>query len=261
MSILLFAQKKQQHKKISMVTCYDYTSACLLAKTNVDSILVGDSLAMTMHGFSTTVQATLDMMILHTAAVARGAPNKLIIGDLPFLSYRKSLAENMDAVHKLMQAGAHAIKLEGVKGNLDFIRHVVDSGVPVMGHLGLTPQSFYCLGGNRIQAKTEAAAEALLGDALLLEKAGCFSLVLECIPALVAKNITQKLSISTIGIGAGVDTDGQVLVWQDLLGFNPNFKAKFVKKYLAGFELMEKAINEYVFEVENKAFPSSEHSY
>lgn len=261
MNINLFHNKKAAGNKISMVTCYDYTSAKILSETDVDSILVGDSVAMTMHGFNDTLSATIDMMCMHTAAVARGAQNKFIVSDLPFMSYRKSLNESIDNVVRLMQSGANAIKLEGIAGNVSLIKHLVESGVPVMGHIGLTPQFVHALGGYKLQGRSQESAEQLLIQAEQLQEAGCFAIVLECIPSSLAKRITDKLSIPTIGIGAGNDTDGQVLVYQDMLGLNQQFKPKFVKHFQGGFELTRNAINQFVTEVNKREFPTYEHSY
>lgn len=261
MSNQLFTQKKQTQEKIAILTCYDYTTAKILNDSPIDALLVGDSLAMTMHGFKDTVMATLTMMELHTAAVSRGARDKYIITDLPFLSYRKSLRQSVSVAESLIRAGAQAVKLEGATGNLRLISHLVESGIPVMGHLGLTPQFIHVLGGYKVQGKTEAAAQRLKQDALLLQEAGCFSLVLECIPASLAKEITQSLTIATIGIGAGSDTDGQVLVLQDLLGLNLDFKAKFVKSFLSGSQLLDESVKQYVKSVQQKKFPSYEHCY
>ena len=261
MKIHDFYLKKSKQEKICMITCYDYTSAKLLAETDVDCLLVGDSLAMTMHGFKDTLSATMTMMSLHTAAVSRGASNKFIVSDLPFLSYRKSLSESVAAVYELMQAGANAVKLEGAAGNLELIRHLVDSGVPVMGHLGLTPQSVHMLGGYKVQGKTDASSAQLKQDALALQEAGCFSLVFECIPQQVAKEITALLTIPTIGIGAGPDTDGQVLVYQDLLGLNPEFKPRFVKSFAAGTDFVKQGIESYVKAIHQGEFPTHEHSF
>ncbi len=260
-NILDFTKKKVAGEKITMITCYDYTSALIVDRTSIDAILVGDSLAMTMHGHPTTVQADLHLMALHTAAVVRGAKSKFIVGDLPFLSYRKSLSENMNAVEVLMQAGAHAVKVEGASGNTGFIRHLRDSGVPVMGHIGLTPQFVHLLGGYRVQGKTEESARRLIEEAHALEEAGCFALVLECVPGDLADKITKEVKIATIGIGAGPDTDGQVLVFQDLLGLNTEFKPKFVQRFLNGAELFVEAIEEYNESVRNGAFPDAEHSF
>lgn len=262
-TVLDFAQMKARHEKITMLTCYDYTSARIVAETNIDCLLVGDSAAMTMHGFASTLPATVEMMALHTAAVARGAPHTFILGDLPFLSYRQSLSKNVNAVKTLMQAGAHAVKLEGAVGNLKLISHLVASGVPVVGHLGLTPQSVHALGGYKVQGKTESAQTALKESAKALEAAGCFALVLECVPEALATELTALLEIPTIGIGAGAGTDGQVLVFQDLLGLHlPTDKVpKFVKPYLAGRALMQESIQSYIHEVKTGVFPSYEYSY
>ncbi|MGZ3691314.1 MAG: 3-methyl-2-oxobutanoate hydroxymethyltransferase [Pseudobdellovibrio sp.] len=260
-SILDFQKKKNNKQKISMVTCYDYTFAKIVADTNIDSILIGDSLAQIMHGHGTTLNASTQVMALHTAAVARAASNKFIVADMPFLSTRKGLRNSMDQVEKLMKAGAHAVKIEGAEGRVELIKLVVESGVPVMGHLGLTPQSIYQLGGPKVQGKQEESAQKILNDALNLEKAGCFSLVLECVPSALANKITSQLHIPTIGIGAGPGTDGQILVLQDLLGMNKNFNPKFLKKYLKGYDLISEALNSYVTEVENVQFPARENEY
>lgn len=260
-TVLEFAQAKHAQRKISMVTCYDYTFANLLNQTDVDCLLVGDSLGMTMHGFKTTLPVTMPMMVLHTKAVCAGAPNKFVVADLPFLSFRKSLAYGIEASQKLIQAGAHAVKLEGARGNIKLISHLVESGVPVMGHLGLTPQSVNGFGGFHVQAKEKKAQEQLLEDAVALEAAGCFSLVLECVPTSIATIISKKLEIPTIGIGAGVGCDGQVLVLQDLLGMNPSFKPKFVKHFMNGFQEMKTAFNAFHQDVVAEKFPTAKESY
>jgi len=261
MKIQDFSLRKEKNKKISMVTCYDYSFARLLAETDINCLLVGDSLAMVMHGYSTTLQATVSLMAQLVAAVVRGAPEKFIVGDLPFMSYRKDLSSNMSAIAEVMQAGAHAVKLEGAKGNLDLVRHSVDSGVPVMGHLGLTPQSVHQLGGFKVQGKDKKQYEEIFEGALQLEKAGCFSLVLECVPADLAQALSRELKIPTIGIGAGVGCDGQVLVLQDMLGMNLDFRPKFLRTYLDGAELFKKAFNHFHHDVIEGQFPSQEESY
>jgi 3-methyl-2-oxobutanoate hydroxymethyltransferase len=261
MNIFDFYKKKSKHEKISMVTCYDYTSARTLAATHVDCLLVGDSVAMTMHGFKDTISATVEMMVAHTAAVSRGAGNKFIVSDVPFLACRKSLSESVHVAQLLMQAGAHAIKIEGAAGNLDLIKHLTESGIPVMGHLGLTPQLIHILGGYKIQGKTEQSADRIKQDALLLQEAGCFGLVLECVPNQLAGEITQSLSIPTIGIGAGNLTDGQVLVFQDLLGLNIDFKPYFVKNFMDGHDQLKTSINNFVHAINNGEFPKHEHYY
>lgn len=261
MTVLDFLEKKRSNKKISMITCYDFSFAKILNQTNIDCLLVGDSLSMVMHGYSSTLNASVDMMAEHTAAVAKGAPNKFIIADLPFLSYRKSLSDNMNAVEKLMQAGAHALKLEGADGHLDLIHHIVQSGVPVMGHLGLTPQSINMLGGFKVQGREKQAQTVIKNQAQSLQQAGCFSLVLECVPSTLAKDISATLDIPVIGIGAGSNVDGQVLVLQDMLGMNTGFSPKFLKKYLDGMELIRDAVEEYHNEVVHGEFPTEQHSY
>jgi 3-methyl-2-oxobutanoate hydroxymethyltransferase len=261
MNVLAFKEKKQRKEKIVMVTCYDYTSARILEETDIDTILVGDSLAMTMYGEKTTLPATVELMAQHTVAVSRGAPGKFIVGDLPFLSYRGDLKSNVAAVAALMRAGAHAVKLEGVSGNEELIQHLVESGVPVMGHLGLTPQSIHQLGGFKVQGRAREQAQLILDGALELERRGCFAIVLECVPSSLAREISLQLAIPTIGIGAGPDTDGQVLVWQDLLGLNEDFKPKFVRRYLNGAEAFRTALNQYAHDVRDSKFPSPQEGY
>ncbi|UYL08631.1 3-methyl-2-oxobutanoate hydroxymethyltransferase [Bdellovibrio sp. SKB1291214] len=262
-SILDFQDKKNKKQKISMITCYDYSFAQIVAESNIDCILIGDSLANTMHGFPTTLPATVEMMALHTAAVARGAgTKKFITADFPFMSNRKGLTAVMNAAEKIMQAGAHALKLEGGdEYTYKIVRHLVDSGVPIMGHLGLTPQSVNQLGGFKVQGRDDKAQAKIREQALRLQEAGAFCIVLECVPSKLAAEITHSLDVPTIGIGAGSDTDGQVLVLQDLLGMNPGFKPKFVKTYFNGFEALKEAFNTYHSEVEGVDFPSEKESY
>ena len=260
-SILDFQKKKNNKEKISMVTCYDYTFAKILADSQIDSILIGDSAAQVMHGYSNTLNASTAILAIHTQAVARGAPNKFLVADMPFLTTRKGLKNTMDQIEKLLKAGAQAIKIEGADGHIKLIQHIVESGVPVMGHLGLTPQSIHQLGGPKVQGKIQEAADKILADAIALQEAGCFSLVLECIPSKLGKKITDKLSISTVGIGAGNQTDGQILVLQDLLGMNNNFNPRFLKKYLDGHAIITDSINSYVTEVQKLVFPTEENSY
>ena len=261
MNVLDFIKMKKRGEVISMVTVYDSTSAAIVQESDVDSILVGDSLAMTMHGYPSTLEASLQMMCLHIAAVRRGAPKAFIVGDMPFLSYRKGLTRAMDAVHAIMQAGANAVKLEGIKGSQEVIAHIVNSGVPVMGHLGLVPQSVNSLGGYRVQGKGRLQEEVLLQQSQELQELGCFSLVLECVPASVGNKISQQLQIPTIGIGAGNGCDGQVLVWQDLLGMNTLFQPKFVRKYMEGASLMKEALNSYNKDVKSRKFPSQDEEF
>lgn len=256
-----FEKYKNENKPISVITCYDYWSAKIIDKTNIDAVLVGDSAAMVMHGFDNTVNANMDMMCYHIAAVKKGTTKKLIIGDMPFLSYRKSQIETMNNVERFMQAGAAAVKIEGANGHLAYIKHIVDSGIPVMGHLGLTPQSVHQLGGFKVQGKDTVAKEKVKTYAKQLEDAGVFSIVLELLPNELAKEVTESLSIPTIGIGAGVHTSGQVLVLQDMLGMNNEFNPKFLRKYLNGFELLTNALNEYDKDVKENLFPNDSESY
>ncbi len=261
MNIQDFSRRKQRGDKISMVTCYDFWSARILNDSDIDTLLVGDSLAMVMHGFDSTVHATVDMMAMHTAAVRRGAPDKFIVGDMPFLSVRRGLAPAMDAVAALMQAGSNCVKIEGADGQLDVMTHIVESGVPVMGHLGLTPQSVEAFGGHKVQGRNEGAAAKILAQAKALEDAGVFALVLECVPAALGRTITDALSIPTIGIGAGADTDGQVLVLQDMLGMDDAFKPKFLRHFLGGKQALGEAVNDYHAAVQDGSFPSAEEMY
>jgi len=261
MNVLDFQTCKVRGEKIVMLTCYDYTSARIVQDSDVDVILVGDSAAMVMHGYGTTIPASIEMMCQHIESVSRGTKNKFIVGDMPFLSFRQLLTDNMRAVASVMKAGAHAVKLEGIEGNVETIKHIVKSGVPVMGHLGLTPQSVNQLGGYRVQGRGDRAAEKLREEALACEQAGCFAIVLECVPDDLAAEITASLSIPTIGIGAGAGTDGQVLVMQDLLGLSSDFKPKFVRKYLDGRSVLLDAFNAYASDVKNGSFPAPEESY
>lgn len=261
MNILDFAKRKSSGEKISMVTCYDHWSAKILNASDIDTILVGDSLSMVMHGFDSTIHATIPMMAMHTAAVRRGAPNKFIVGDMPFLSVRRGLETAMDGVQALMQSGANCVKIEGAEGQLDIMSHIVESGVPVMGHLGLTPQSLEALGGHKVQGRDEGTAARIIDQAEAVEAAGCFALVLECVPAPLGQSITDRIGIPTIGIGAGAGTDGQVLVLQDLLGMDPGFKPKFLRHYLDGRCRLETAINGYHADVLGGEFPSPAESY
>jgi len=261
MNIRELPERKRTGEKLVVVTCYDYTSARILEQSNVDMILVGDSAAMVMHGHNTTLPIGVEMMASHVAAVRKGAPHKFIIGDLPFLSFRKSLADTMDAVKQLMQAGAEAVKLEGIVGNELAITHIVQSGVPVMGHIGLTPQSVNQLGGFRVQGNSAAERERLIAEARACEAAGCFSIVLECVPESLAAEISAALTIPTIGIGAGAQTDGQVLVMQDLLGLNQDFRPRFVRRYIDGSQQWLDAFNAFARDVKDGSFPAREERY
>lgn len=256
-----FIQAKIERRKLSLVTCYDYTFARLLSKTVVDGILVGDSAAMVMHGHSTTISATVDLIRLHTEAVSRGAPNKFVIADMPFLSYRKGLAAALDSAHALLAAGAIAVKIEGVDGHEDVIQRLVQSGIPVMGHLGLQPQSVRAYGGFRVQGRSDESARDICSRARALEQLGAFAMVLECIPAGLAQEITCALHIPTIGIGAGAGCDGQILVLQDLLGLNPSFHPKFARPFLDGADRVLNAVACFDQAVKAGTFPTTEESY
>lgn len=262
MKIHDFKRKKEQRQKIAMITCYDYPSARVLAESKVDCVLVGDSVAMAVHGYETTVMATLEMMVLHTQAVARGLSQQFLISDLPFLCHRASREETVHHVKALLQAGARGVKIEG--GDADTcktIAHLVNAGVPVMGHIGLTPQYVHQLGGYRVQGRNHEHASRLLAEAKALEDAGCFALVIECVPASLATRISKASGIPTIGIGAGNGTDGQVLVWHDLLGLQTELQPKFVKQFVQGKTLMLDAINKYVNQVQSSHFPSAEYAF
>jgi len=258
---LTFRQKKERGEPITMLTAYDYPTAMAIDKAGIDSILVGDSLAMVVLGYENTLPVTMDEMLHHARAVARGAKTALLIGDMPFMSYQVSVEDAVrNAGRFLQQANMDAVKLEGGRERADAVRAIVGAGIPVMGHLGLTPQSVNQLGGFRAQGKTASAAKRLLEDAQILEEAGAFSIVLESVPARLGELISKKISIPTIGIGAGLGCDGQVLVTHDLLGLFDRFTPKFVKKYANLHEVMNKAFTEYIDDVETKKFPAAEHT-
>jgi 3-methyl-2-oxobutanoate hydroxymethyltransferase len=256
-----FRRKKERGDVITMLTAYDYPTALAEDEAGVDSILVGDSLGMVVLGYETTLPVTMEDMLHHARAVARGAKYALLIGDMPFMSYQASVESAVrNAGRFLQEAGMEAVKLEGGRERLDAIRAISGAGIPVMGHLGLTPQSVNQLGGFRPQGRKAAAAKRLLEDAMLLEEAGCFSIVLESVPARLAELVSRRLSIPTIGIGAGVGCDGQVLVTHDLLGLFDRFTPRFVKKYADFHGEMQRAFGEYLVDVKNRSFPAEEHS-
>ncbi len=257
-----FANRVSAGRKLSMVTCYDAASAKILAASKVDAVLVGDSVAMVVHGHDSTLMAGLDMMATHTAAVRRGlGPNAFIVTDLPFPWHRKGMREALDAVDVLMKAGASAIKLEGASGHVETVQHLVESGIPVMGHLGLIPQSVNQLGGYRVQGRGVEAGERLLEEARMLEAVGSFAIVLECVPAEVASRLTDALSIPTIGIGSGAGCSGQVLVWQDLLGMQKDFSPRFVRTFSNGFGDIRQALDAYADAVDSGDFPNKKESF
>ena len=257
-----FLRMKKKGEKIAMLTAYDALTAGAMDESGVHSILVGDSLGMVVLGYETTLQVTMEDMLHHCKAVARGSRNALLVGDLPFLSYQVSIEEAVRNSGRLLQEGGmHAVKLEGGRERKEAVQAIVSAGIPVMGHLGLTPQSVNKFGGFSVQANTAAAAQRLLEDALILEQAGCFSIVLESIPARLAELVSSKLEIPTIGIGAGAGCDGQVLVSPDLLGLFSKFTPRFVKKYASLNEDMQKAFSSYLLEVQNGTFPGPEQTY
>jgi 3-methyl-2-oxobutanoate hydroxymethyltransferase len=256
-----FRDKKERGEPISMLTAYDYPTALAMDKAGVDSILVGDSLGMVVLGYENTLPVTMEEMLHHCRAVSRGAKMALLVGDMPFMSYQVSVEEAMRNAGRFLQQGnMDAVKLEGGRERVDAIRAIIGAGIPVIGHLGLTPQSVHQLGGFRAQGKTAAAAKRLLDEALMLEEAGCFSLVLESVPARLAELVSQRLQIPTIGIGAGVGCDGQVLVTHDLLGLFDRFTPKFVKKYADFHTAMQNAFVNYLGDVQARTFPAEEHS-
>ena len=260
-SVLTFRQKKQRGEPISVMTAYDYPTGRLVDQAGIDAILVGDSVGMVVLGYPTTLPVTMEAMLHHCQAVARGAKNALLIGDMPFLSYQVSIPEAVrNAGRFLQEAGMDAVKLEGGRERVEAIRAILQTGIPVMGHLGLTPQSVHQLGGFRPQGKLTDAARKLLEDAQNLEEAGCFSIVLESIPDRLAKFISERIHIPTIGIGAGAGCDGQVLVLHDLLGLFEDFKPKFAKQYVNLYDIILQALISYREEVENRSFPAPEHS-
>lgn len=266
-NLLSFAEIKQQRisrtsdRKISMVTCYDSTFAKLVSLSHVDCILVGDSVAMTMYGQSDTLKATPALLARHVQAVRAGAPKSFIVADLPFLAHRGSMDETLKAVKLVMRAGANAVKIEGVDGSEDTIHRLVESGVPVMGHLGLTPQSVNVFGGFRVQGRSESAASRILDQAKRLEKCGVFAIVLECVPSQLAQDITNGAKVPTIGIGAGASCDGQVLVLQDLLGLNTDFQPKFVRQFAQLKDHVVEALNRYHQESQEGTFPNASESF
>lgn len=254
--------KKQAGRPITMITAYDYSGALLADRAGMDVLLVGDSLGMVMMGLESTMPVTMEEMLHHCRAVARGASASHLVGDMPFLSYQADRAEAIRNAGRFLKEGyMDAVKLEGGREQVDTIRAILDAGIPVMGHIGLTPQSLSKLGGYRVQGKTAADAARLLADALALEAAGCYSLVLEAMPAKVAEVISSRLSIPTIGIGAGAGCDGQVLVYHDLLGLFDRFTPKFVRRYLDLSAEIGEAFSEYIADVEGRRFPAEEHTY
>lgn len=261
-TVVTFREAKKKGEKLTMLTAYDYSTAKLIDEAGVNSILVGDSLGNVILGYEDTISVTMEDMIHHGAAVARGAKNALVVIDMPFMSYQTSVYDAVVNAGRLMKEGrADAVKLEGGKEVCPQIEAITAAGIPVVAHLGLTPQSINAFGGFRVQGKSEETAKKLIADAKAVEQAGAFAVVLECVPAKLAEIITKEISIPTIGIGAGNVCDGQVLVYQDMLGMFSDFTPKFVKRFANVGEVMTSAFKQYCEEVKNGTFPSEEHEY
>lgn len=261
-TVATFKKAKEDGKKLSMLTAYDYSTASLLDAAGINGILVGDSLGNVILGYEDTISVTMEDMIHHGAAVSRGAKNALVVVDMPFMSYQGSVYDALKNAGRLMKEGrANAVKLEGGSEVVPQIQAIVQAGIPVMGHLGLTPQSINAFGGYKVQGKDEAAAQKLLDDAKAIAAAGVFAIVLECVPSALAKKVTEAVDVPTIGIGAGADCDGQILVYQDMLGMFSDFTPKFVKRYANIGEAMKAAFKGYIDEVCEGTFPAPEHGY
>ena len=261
-TVVTFAEAKSKGEKLTMLTAYDYSTAKLIDEAGVDSILVGDSLGNVILGYEDTISVTMEDMIHHGAAVARGAKEALVVIDMPFMSYQTSVYDAVVNAGRLMKEGrAGAVKLEGGVEVAPQIKAITSAGIPVVAHIGLTPQSINCFGGFKVQGKTEAAAKKLLEDAYAVQEAGAFAVVLECVPAKLAKLVTEKLDIPTIGIGAGADCDGQVLVYADMLGMFSDFTPKFVKRFAETGNIMTEAFKKYNEEVKAGIYPTEAHTY
>ena len=261
-TITTFKEQKLKGDKITMLTAYDYSTAKLMDNAGINGILIGDSLGMTMLGYEDTLSVTMEDMIHHTACVARGAKNALVVADMPFMSYQVSVEEAVRNAGRLMKEGrAQAVKLEGGASVCKQIKAITEASIPVMAHLGLTPQSVNAFGGFKVQGKSLEAARTLIEDAKRVEEAGAFSVVLECVPAALAKIITETISIPTIGIGAGAGCDGQILVYQDMLGMYSDFTPKFVKKFANVGQVMTQAFADYIKETKEGTFPTVEQSF
>lgn len=254
-------QMKQKGEKISMLTAYDFLTAELLDQAGVEILLIGDSLAMVVLGYDNTLSVTMEDMLYHTRAVARGVKSALVVGDMPFMSYQISVEETLFNAGRFLQAGAEAVKLEGGEEVAETVARLVQVGIPVMGHIGLQPQSVHQVGGFKVRGKTFDQAKKLITDAKILEEAGVFSLVLECIPRELSRLVTEAVSVPTIGIGAGSECDGQVLVTQDMVGLYEKLAPKFVKQYAHLGEVLKKAVGSYIKEVKAGRFPTKEHSF
>lgn len=261
-TVQTFKEAKNNHTKLAMLTAYDYSTAKLQNEAGIHGILVGDSLGNVILGYEDTISVTMEDMIHHGAAVARGAKNALVVVDMPFMSYQTSVYDAMVNAGRLMKEGrANAVKLEGGVSVCPQIKAITDAGIPVMAHLGLTPQSINAFGGFKVQGKNEAAARKLIDDAKAVEEAGAFALVLECVPAKLAKIISEQLTIPTIGIGAGAGCDGQILVYQDMLGMFSDYTPKFVKRFAEVGSVMKEAFANYIKEVQAETYPAEEHTF
>lgn len=261
-TVQTFKEAKNNHTKLAMLTAYDYSTAKLQDEAGIHGILVGDSLGNVILGYEDTISVTMEDMIHHGAAVARGAKNALVVVDMPFMSYQTSVYDAVVNAGRLMKEGrANAVKLEGGVSVCPQIKAITDAGIPVMAHLGLTPQSINAFGGFKVQGKNEAAARKLIDDAKAVEEAGAFALVLECVPAKLAKIISEQLTIPTIGIGAGVGCDGQILVYQDMLGMFSDYTPKFVKRFAEVGSVMKEAFANYIKEVQAETYPAEEHTF
>lgn len=261
-TVMTFAKAKQEHEKLTMLTAYDYSTAKLIDQAGVDAILVGDSLGNVMLGYEDTISVTMEDMIHHGAAVARGAKEALVVVDMPFMSYQTSVYDAVVNAGRLMkEARAQAVKLEGGIEVCPQIKAITEAGIPVMAHIGLTPQSINAFGGFKVQGKSEAQAKKFLEDALAVQEAGAFAVTIECVPEKLATLVTKKLAIPTIGIGAGSGCDGQVLVYADMLGMFSDFTPKFVKRFANTGEVMTDAFKAYIDEVKAAAYPTEEHTY
>ena len=261
-TVMTFQRQKDEQKKITMLTAYDYSTAKVMDNAGINGILVGDSLGMVMLGYEDTLSVTMEDIIHHTKAVARGAKNALVVADMPFMSYQTSVYDAVYNAGRLMKEGrCQAVKLEGGAAVCPQIEAIVAASIPVMAHIGLTPQSVNAFGGFKVQGKSKEAAKRILAEAKQVEAAGAFAVVLECVPAKLAELVTKSVSIPTIGIGAGAGCDGQILVYQDMLGMFGDFKPKFVKQFAHVGAEMEKGIKAYIAETQNGTFPAQEHTF
>lgn len=261
-TVRTFQEAKEKGEKITMLTAYDYSTAKLMDEAGINAILVGDSLGNTILGYDDTISVTMEDMIHHGAAVARGTKDTMVVIDMPFMSYQTSTYDALVNAGRLMKEGrANAVKLEGGASVCEQIKAITEAGIPVMAHIGLTPQSINAFGGNRVQGKSEEAAQKLIDDALAVQEAGAFAVVLECIPAKLATLITKKLDVPTIGIGAGAGCDGQILVYQDMLGMFSDYIPKFVKRFANVGDAMKAGFADYIKEVSEGTYPSEEHTF